>query len=143
MATAMAPNDDIPVRSRGARRAAHGQRRDAAAAGPELPDDQAAMFADSKELVEGRPRTPARLRHRAWQATRKVEDVMLTDEELAAERRRLRTVREEAEAAEDRAIEAERAKWRHLPPSRAPRGTPTHHMTEEQIFQADREEGRA
>lgn len=68
---------------------------------------------------------------------------MLTEEELAAERRRLRKVREEAEAAEDRAIEAERAKWRNLPPSRAPRGTPTHHMTEEQIFQADREEGRA
>lgn len=32
--------------------------------------------------------------------------------------------------------------WKHRQPLRAPRGTPTHRMTDEQAAQADRDEGR-
>jgi hypothetical protein len=46
------------------------------------------------------------------------------------------------EQAEHDAWLARRRKWESLPPSRAPHGTPTHQMTEQQIFTADQDEGR-
>ena len=46
-------------------------------------------------------------------------------------------------SAEYQAEEAERRaaseRWRNLPPSRAPLGTRTHRMTDEQIFHADKD----
>lgn len=46
-------------------------------------------------------------------------------------------------SAEYQAEEAERRaaseRWRNLPPSRAPFGTRTHRMTDEQIFHADKD----
>jgi hypothetical protein len=46
-------------------------------------------------------------------------------------------------SAEYQAEEAQRRaaseRWRNLPPSRAPLGTRTHRMTDEQIFHADRD----
>jgi hypothetical protein len=54
----------------------------------------------------------------------------------------LKRERDPAYQAECRAEDEARRKWSSLPPSRAADGTRTSHMTAEQIFQADREEGR-
>jgi hypothetical protein len=64
-------------------------------------------------------------------------------EELEAALAELRRERDPAYQAECRAEDEARRKWSSLPPSRAADGTRTSHMTEEQIFQADLEEGRA
>ena len=49
----------------------------------------------------------------------------------------------ETSSAEYQAEEAERRaaseRWRNLPPTRAPLGTRTHWMTDEQIFHADKD----
>jgi hypothetical protein len=77
------------------------------------------------------------------------DDYEPDDDRLEARRRhrqlidRLDRDIEEVNSPQYQAEEAERQaaseRWRNLPPSRAPLGTRTHRMTDEQIFHADRE----
>lgn len=77
------------------------------------------------------------------------DDYEPDEDRLAANRRhrqlidRLDRDIEETSSAEYQAEEAERRaaseRWRNMPPSRAPLGTRTHRMTDEQIFHADKD----